>query len=465
MCFSSSGIVQGGNVELKLDERNANKGTAAGRALLRKSLAELGAGRSIVVDSHGTVIAGNKTLEEARALGLPVHVVQTDGRSLVVVQRTDLDLSEGGRARALALADNRVGELDLDWDLEQLRWELAEDPTVSTWLAGLDVGLAGRPELEHGSLAAFYGVPPFSVLDARQGYWRERKAWWLSQGWNPRAGLPATCESIESAYRTQHGHNVVPPAWLHQSVFDPVLAEIIYRWWAPPGSSVLDPFAGACTRGAVAATLGHTYTGVEVRADQVAANEAELERCGLAANYVCGAAQDLDALLPADMQFDLVATCPPYFSLERYGGGEADLSSNADFDTFMAWYQSAFAPAVRRLRDNRFLVVVVGDVRGADGTYVGFVPAQFELFRSLGLHLYNELVLVTPCGTAPVRVGRQFPTYRRVVRTHQNVLVFWKGDPRAVRPTLGDLPPNAANLQPEIEPEGYELFDGTYEQA
>lgn len=56
---------------LKLDPHNANRGTDRGRRAVADSLAECGAGRSILVDRDGTVIAGNKTLEAAQALGLP----------------------------------------------------------------------------------------------------------------------------------------------------------------------------------------------------------------------------------------------------------------------------------------------------------------------------------------------------------------------------------------------------------
>ena len=62
--------------------------------------------------------------EEAQALGLRVRTVQTTGEELVVVQRIDLDLDEGGRARELAYADNRTGELGLDWDAEQIAADL-----------------------------------------------------------------------------------------------------------------------------------------------------------------------------------------------------------------------------------------------------------------------------------------------------------------------------------------------------
>jgi hypothetical protein len=118
--------------DLTPDPKNANKGTARGKDLVGKSLRELGAGRSILVDASGATIAGNKTLEQATALGLPVRVIETDGSELVVVQRTDLDLNEPmGKARKLAYADNRAGQLGLDWDAQQIAADVA---------AGLDLG-------------------------------------------------------------------------------------------------------------------------------------------------------------------------------------------------------------------------------------------------------------------------------------------------------------------------------------
>src|ERR1019366_130063 len=107
--------------------------TPRGREALTASLKAYGAGRSILIDRHGRIVAGNKTVEQARALGLRLQVVSTDGQSVVAVQRTDLDLETDPRARALAIADNRVGELDLDWDpavLEQLR---ADGLDLTAW--------------------------------------------------------------------------------------------------------------------------------------------------------------------------------------------------------------------------------------------------------------------------------------------------------------------------------------------
>lgn len=108
---------------------NANRGTKRGVDLLDQSLERCGAGRSIVVDKNGVVIAGNHTLERAVEKGFAIEVVKTDGRKLVVVQREDLDLeaADDPRARELAIADNRTSEVGLDWDPMTL---LEETPGV-----------------------------------------------------------------------------------------------------------------------------------------------------------------------------------------------------------------------------------------------------------------------------------------------------------------------------------------------
>lgn len=112
---------------ISYDLRNANRGTERGRALLSRSLQEAGAGRSILADKHGRIIAGNKTYEAWSALanGANVQVIETNGEQLVVVQRSDLDLDDPkGLARRLAYYDNRVGQLDLDWNAEEVLQDL-----------------------------------------------------------------------------------------------------------------------------------------------------------------------------------------------------------------------------------------------------------------------------------------------------------------------------------------------------
>jgi hypothetical protein len=106
--------------DLAPDQQNANQGTQRGRGLLEKSLRRYGAGRSVLTDRDGNVIAGNKTVDVAAQLDLPVRVVETDGHELVVVQRTDLDI-DSAQGRGLAIADNRTGEAGLAWDNQVLQ--------------------------------------------------------------------------------------------------------------------------------------------------------------------------------------------------------------------------------------------------------------------------------------------------------------------------------------------------------
>ena len=117
--------------DLRLDPRNPNRGTERGKAALADSLSTYGPGRSILADRTGTVIAGNKVFEHAQTMALPIRVVETTGTELVVVQRTDLDLATDTVARQLAIADNRVGQLNLEWDPELMK-AFAETVDLST---------------------------------------------------------------------------------------------------------------------------------------------------------------------------------------------------------------------------------------------------------------------------------------------------------------------------------------------
>lgn len=89
---------------------------------MERSLVNVGAGRSIVTDKNGVILAGNKTAAAAKEAGLnqEVIVVPTDGTKLVVVQRTDLDFNDP-KAKELAVADNRTAELGLEWDPEVMK--------------------------------------------------------------------------------------------------------------------------------------------------------------------------------------------------------------------------------------------------------------------------------------------------------------------------------------------------------
>lgn len=108
------------------DDHNFNKGTEAGRKLMERSFTELGAGRSILVDKDGRIIAGNKSQQAAIAAGIKkVRIIETQGDELVAVKRTDISL-DSKEGRELALADNLTTQVNLVWDEAELTSVAAE---------------------------------------------------------------------------------------------------------------------------------------------------------------------------------------------------------------------------------------------------------------------------------------------------------------------------------------------------
>lgn len=110
---------------LTFDKRNANKGTVRGRGMLEASFRNYGAGRAAVVSADGVILAGNKSVEVAQELGIPIQEIESDGKTLYVIRRTDLPYDDP-RATELAIADNRVGQVSLEWDMDMLT-SLADD--------------------------------------------------------------------------------------------------------------------------------------------------------------------------------------------------------------------------------------------------------------------------------------------------------------------------------------------------
>lgn len=222
------------------------------------------------------------------------------------------------------------------------------------------------------------------------------------------------------------------------SIFDPVLCEIAYRWFCPPGGTVLDPFAGGSVRGVVASRLGLPYVGVELRCEQVAANEAQAGlSSGPAPRWITGDSRDI-AKLAKGVDADLIFSCPPYWNLEVYSDDPADLSTLCK-DAFFVAYAIIIRDTVARLRDDRFAVWVIGDVRDAGGFFVNLPGRTVEAFEAAGAKFYNDAILITAVGSLPIRVGRQFTASRKLGRTHQNVLVFCKGDPKRATEACGQV--------------------------
>jgi hypothetical protein len=307
--------------------------------------------------------------------------------------------------------------------------------TLDAQLYGLD--LFGEPvrQPSRGKISDKFLVPPFSILSARDGFWQDRKRSWVSLGIKSELGrcksalgFSQSCERYMRSNSEYLEQGCEMGTSEYTSIFDPVVCELSYTWFCPPEGKILDPFAGGSVRGIVASILNFDYYGIDLRAEQIAANEEQAQNLcdGLHVPvYKCGDSIDL---LPAAPECDFIFSCPPYGDLERYSDDPRDLST-MEYHTFMAAYKRIIARACSKLRQNRFACFVVGDFRDSKGFYRCFPSGTIQAFSECGLKLYNDAILVTNVASAAMRVRGMFEKGRKLAKTHQNILVFCKGDP------------------------------------
>jgi hypothetical protein len=308
-----------------------------------------------------------------------------------------------------------------------------------------DVDLFGQPIEEKASMRAETIVPPFSVLDARDGRWQQRKTRWLAMGIQSEIGRGANLGGGGTKPTMNHitrgtGKEVreaFEQSGAGASIFDPVLTEILLTWFCKKEGRVLDPFAGGSVRGIVSSHLGFRYTGIDLSEAQVAANREQAAKlCPPPMpmpEWIVADSSDLATLLPpGDLGYhaDMILTCPPYGDLERYSDDPRDLST-WEHDKFVAGLGRILRLAMARLWSARFACVVIGDIRdtktGALRNLVADTVA--ECTRGTGATLHNDLIYVTPVGSLPFRAGLYYDATRKIGRTHQVALVFCKGSP------------------------------------
>lgn len=394
------------------------------------SIKQFGWQQPIVVDNGGIIVAGHTRYKAAKKLGLKhvpvVQAVHDDGTPL-----TDEEI------KAYRLADNKTGEL-ADWNFDMLDEELDKIQDIDMSKFGFDDieddDLSSDFEQDNstpGSLERDFMVPPFSVLDTKQGNWQKRKKQWLALGIKSEIGRGSNLAYTKSINSIGTG----------TSIFDPVLTEIIYKWFLPSAdSNIYDPFAGGSVRGIVAATLGHNYTGIDLRKEQIEANYDNAKEIGTDLSKISWNADNslnADKYVEDDSQ-DLVIACPPYLDLEQYSDDPQDLSNMSDED-FDKDYQKILGKAVAKLKDNRFAVIVVSDVRGKGKNtgYRDLTGMTKNAMKQAGCCLYNEIILLNAIGTA-VRARNCMRT-RKVARVHQDVLVFYKGDTSKIKDNFDEI--------------------------
>ena len=291
--------------------------------------------------------------------------------------------------------------------------------------------LFGKEILNDPILNSPFDEPYVTALDTKSGKWQRRKKEWKALGIKSEVGRDGSMTHAmpTNSYdknNMQEEYYAEDKQALNTSIFDPVLCELMYRWYCPKGGSILDPFAGGSVRGVVAEYLGYDYTGIELRPEQVNSNvEQALE------------------ILPSDKQpkwiqgdsnlvlnvlkepFDFVFSCPPYADLEVYSDLPGDISNMSYFD-FIEVYRSIIKKACERLKSGGYACFVVGEVRDKKGNYISFVPDTVDAFVDAGVNYFGEFILLNPIVSASMRAKRIFGSNKKLVKVHQNVLVFYK---------------------------------------
>jgi hypothetical protein len=360
--------------------------------------------RPIVVSKDMEILGGNMRYRACKEAGLKeVYIIKAD-------KLTDKQIEE------FIVKDN-VGFGEWDWDVLANDWDINE---LEEW--GLDgFPFEEEPKEEHNKLQDTFVVPPFSVLDTKKGYWQERKKYW-------RNLIGDEGESREGAL-AKGDTNIMAATNNGVSLLDPVLAEIANKWFGLDNCNTFDCFAGDSVFGYISDALGNTFTGIELRQEQTDLNNQRLK--GSKSKYICDDGQNVLKHIKEDSQ-DLLFSCPPYFDLEVYSDLKNDASNQKDYKDFLQILDNAFTGALKCLKDNRFAVIVVGDIRDKQGFYYGFADDVKNIFIRNGAKLYNEMIIAESIGTLPQRVGRYMHN-RKVGKCHQNVLVFYKGNPKEIK--------------------------------
>jgi hypothetical protein len=413
-------------------------------------------GQNHCLDGHGRIQA----LSEMRRQGysLPLFPV-------VYVEAAD----EAEAKNKLLRLNSQYGQMTIDSVLE-----FVDGIEVEFGELALPDGLISFNESTEDdkskSLSDRFIFPPFSILNAREGDWQERKEAWISLGIKGSSGRGDNLllhsdgskdpqfyekkkkiekeigrelsykEFIDNYYDGIDGETYDSGT----SIFDPVLAEILYKWFCPPSGVIVDPFAGGAVRGIVASHCGMKYIGVDLREEQVESNFSQIE---IAAHpkpeWIAGDSRNIKDLCK-DVKADFIFSCPPYADLEKYSDDERDIS-NLDYPEFIESYTDIIKKSCSILKDDRFACFVVGEVRDKKGNYYNFVSDTIKAFIDAGLKYYNEAILVTAIGSLAVRAGRIFSASRKIGKTHQNVLIFVKGDGKKAAKNCCDIDTSMIN--------------------
>jgi DNA modification methylase len=290
--------------------------------------------------------------------------------------------------------------------------------------------LFGNPILDpKRTMSDYFGVAPFSILNTTDKNWIGRKKRWnvlINDNGQARRNVLGDENSLLNEINGT-------------SILDAVLCEILIKWFTEDGYSTFDPFAGDTVFGFVSGWLKRPFVGIELRKEQADFNQQQCDREELDCKYICDTSENMDNYI-IDESKDFIFSCPPYADLEVYSDLPNDLS-NMSHEDFFKIYEKVLTNTYRKLKSDRFAVIVTSEVRNKKGEYIQLVPKTIDIMVRAGYIYYNDIILVNSIGTLPFRVGKSMNSGRKVGRRHQNVLVFFKGKPSNIKNIFSEIIP------------------------
>lgn len=407
-------------------ENNAKEHPKEQIEQIKKSIIEFNNNDPIAIDENNVIIEGHGRHEALKQLGY---------EQVECIRLSHLNEEQ---KKAYRLIHNKL-TMNSDYDFNLLEQELMNIQDIDMLEFDFDMSFLNEDEEEikeeaSKKLTDEFLIPPISVFDTRQGYWQDRKRAWKSLGISSDVGRD---EAVLSQGLKQLAEKQGSKTLTGTSIFDPVLCEVMYKWFNVHEGSIFDCFAGGSVRGIVAEKLGYKYTGIDLRKEQIEANILNAQEMGLNPTWICDDSLNAD-LYVEDDSVDLLFSCPPYADLEVYSDDERDIS-NMDYEQFKEVYRKIIDISCRKVKNDRFAIFVVGDVRDKKGYYRNFIDYTKECFNKNGFMTYNEIILLEQLGTIPLRARYVFKK-SKVAKAHQNILIFYKGD-------INNIPCNYSNIE------------------
>lgn len=206
------------------------------------------------------------------------------------------------------------------------------------------------------------------------------------------------------------------------SIYNPHLAQMILSAYCPKNATIYDPYGGGGTRGFIATAMGHNYTGIEIRQNEVDRIKEQQSKLEIHFNIICDNSCTYEI---ENEKYNFSYTCPPYFNLEIYSELENDTSNADSYENFLKMTKYALATQFYGLKKGSLAVWTVGNFRDKKGNLTHFSGDVVRIGKEVGFQLHDELIFWGASGAAVLRCGN-FQANRRSVRVHENIIIFKK---------------------------------------